>query len=103
MSSDSSVFHFFNNSSKSSGVVESEVSENFAVDFDTALVDQAHELRVAEVVETSSSVDTLDPEGTEVALFVFAVAVCISKTFFPCVLGNGPYIFAAAVVSTSKL
>ncbi len=37
------VLHFVNNSFESSGIVEGEVGENFAVDLDAGLVDEAHE------------------------------------------------------------
>ena len=65
-------------------------------------MDEAHELGVAQVVHAGCCVDTLDPEGTEVGFVVFAVAVSVSKTFFPCVFGNGPYITAAAVVASCE-
>ncbi len=97
-----SVLHLFNNSGESLRVVEGEVGEDLAVHFDTALVDKTHELGVAEVVHTRSSVDTLYPESAEVALFVLAVAVSVGKTFFPGVFSNGPYITAATEVSTGK-
>ncbi len=96
------VFHLFNYSGESLRVVEGEVGEDFAVDFDTALVDKAHELGVAEVVHAGSSVDTLNPDGTHVAFFVLAVAVGVCETFFPGVLSDGPYIAAAAEVATGK-
>ncbi len=38
------VFHLFNDSLESCGIVEGEVGEDLAVDLDTALVDEAHEL-----------------------------------------------------------
>ena len=65
-------------------------------------MDKTHELRVAQVVLTGSSVDTLYPKGTEVALFVLTVAVSVGKTFFPGVFSYGPYITAAAKVASCK-
>ena len=97
-----SVFHLVNDSFESSGVVEGEVCEDLAVDLDAALVDEAHELAVREVLEASSSVDTLDPESAEVALFVFAVAIGVSETFFPGVFGDGPHIATATEVTASE-
>ena len=96
------VFHLFNDCGESLRVVEGEIGEDFAVDFDTALVDEAHELGVAEVVHAGGGVDTLDPDGTHVAFFVLAVAIGVGKTFFPGVLSDGPYIAAAAEVATGK-
>ncbi len=96
------VLHLFNNSGESCGVVESEVGEDLAVDLDTALVDETHQLGVAEVVHAGSGIDTLNPECTEVVLLILAVAVSISKTFFPGVFSYGPYITAAAIVASCK-
>lgn len=96
------VFHLFNDCGESLRVVEGEVGEDFAVDFDTALVDKAHELGVAEVVHAGGGVDTLDPEGTEVALLVLAVAVGVGETFFPGVLGDGPHVAAATEIAAGE-
>lgn len=96
------AFHFVNNSLESSGIVESEVSENFAVDLDARLVDQTHEFGIGEILHACSGIDALNPECTEVALFIFAVAVSVGKTFFPSVFGNGPYVAAATEVTTCK-
>ena len=96
------VLHLFNYSCESCGVVEGEVGEDFAVHFDAALVDKTHELGVAEVVETGSGVDTLNPEGAEVTLFVLAVAISVGKTFFPGVFSYCPYVTAAAIVASCE-
>ncbi len=96
------VLHFIYNCCESGGVVEGEVGEDFAVDFDTALVDESHELGIAQVVHACSGVDTLNPQSTEVALFVLAVAVSVGKTFFPGILGNGPHIAAATEIATGE-
>ncbi len=98
----SCVLYFLNDGLESGGIVESEVGEDLAVDFDTALVDQAHELAVREVFEACRSVDTLNPERAEVALFILAVAVSVGKTFFPGVLGNGPYVTTASEVTAGE-
>ena len=96
------AFYFVDDSFEGFGVVESEVGEDFAVDLDACFVEESHKFGVAQVVETSSSVDTLDPEGAEVAFFVFAVAVCVGETFFPSIFGNGPYVTAASEVAAGK-
>ena len=85
-----------------SGAVEGEVGEDLAVDLDTRLVDETHQLRVAEAVLAGSGVDALDPEGAEVAFFVLAVTVGVGKTFFPGVFGNGPHVTAASEVAACK-
>ena len=65
-------------------------------------MNQAHQLGVREVFETGSGVDTLNPQSTEVAFFIFTVAVSVGKTFFPSVLGNGPYVTTATEVTTGE-
>ena len=84
------------------GIVHGEVSENLTVDFHTSLVDEAHQLAVGQSFQTCCSVDTLDPEGAEIALFLLAVAVGLGETLLPGVLGYGPHITAAAVVATGE-
>ena len=59
-------------------------------------------MRFAGSVHTGSGVDTLDPESAEVALLVLAVAVGVSQTFFPSVLGNGPDVAAATEVTAGE-
>lgn len=98
----SGVLYLLYHGSESCGVVEGEVGEDFAVHFDAVFVEQTHQLRVAEVVHTGGSVDTLNPKSTEVAFFVFAVAIGVGKTFFPGVLGYGPYVTAAAKVASCE-
>ena len=83
-------------------VVDSEVGQDFAVDFDTGFVEAAHELRLGKPLEACSSVDTLDPECAEVALFIAAVAEGVGQAFFPGVFGNGPDVFACAEVAVCE-
>lgn len=87
---------------ESGGIVEGEIGEDLAVDLDAGLVDETHELGVAEVFEASGSVDTLNPESAEVALLILAVAIGVGQTLFPGVLGNGPYVAAAAEVAAGE-
>ena len=44
------------------GVIHGQVSENLAVDLDTSLVQKTHQLRIAQTLETSGSIDTLNPQ-----------------------------------------
>lgn len=97
-----SGLHLVNDSLESGGVVECEIGEDLAVDFDSGLMKQTHEFRVAQVVLTGSGVDALNPEGTEVAFFVLTVTVGVGKTFLPSILGDGPHITAAAKVAAGK-
>ena len=98
----SGVLHLVNNSLESSGIIDGEVSKNLAVDLNTGLVDKTHELAVAQILQTGGGIDALNPQSAEIALFILAVAISISKTLFPCILGNGPHIAAATVVTAGK-
>ena len=84
-------------------MVDSEVSEDLAVDLDTLSVESTHQARVRETLETSSSVDTLDPQSTEVTLLVLTIAEGVSQTLFPSVLGYGPDVLASTIVPTREL
>ena len=95
------LFYFLYNGLESGGIVHGEVGKDLAVDFDTVLMESAHKLRVGKAFQAGSSIDTLNPEGAEVALLIAAVAIGVGQTFFPSVLGNGPYVFAGAKVATS--
>lgn len=99
---ESGAFHFVDDSFECRRIVEGKVGKHLAVDLDTCLVDETHELRVAEILHACCGVDALDPESAEVALLILAVAVSVCETFFPSVLGNGPYITAAAEVSAGE-
>lgn len=85
------------------GVIDSEVSKNLAVDLDATLVQQTHQLRVAQTLEAGSSVDTLDPESAEVALLVTAVTVSVCETLLPSVLRNCPNILSCTIVTLGEL
>ena len=68
-------FYLVNDSLESFRVVEGEVGEDLAVDFDSGFVDEAHELGVAEAILACAGVDALNPEGAECAFLVLAVAI----------------------------
>ena len=95
-------FDLVADSLEGSGIVHCEVSEHLAVDLDTSLMDEAHELGVGKILKTCSSVDTLNPEGAEVALFLLAVAVSIGQTFLPGIFGDGPDVTARAIVAAGE-
>ena len=84
------------------GVIDSEVSKNLAVDLDATLVQQTHQLRVAQTLEAGSSVDTLDPQSAEVALLVTAVTEGVGETLLPSVLGNGPNVLAGTKITSGQ-
>ena len=96
------LLHLVDDSLEGFGIVHGEVGEHLAVDLDPGLVDKTHELGVGKVLETGGSVDTLDPEGAEIALFLLAVAVGVGETLLPGVFGDGLHIAAAAVISAGQ-
>ena len=96
------LFSLFYDGFEGLGVVHGEVSEYLAVDFDACRVETTHELGVREAFEACGSVDTLDPEGAEVALLVATVAEGVGQTFFPGVFGNGPNVLAGTIVTAGE-
>ena len=94
---------FVNDSLESLRVIHAEVSEDLAVDVDAVGMEQAHELRVAETLKTGSSIDTLNPKCAEVALLGATIAKCISQTFLPGILSNGPHILAGTNVTSGEV
>src|ERR1700744_3431781 len=59
------------------GVVDGDVSQDLAVKLDTGQLQAVDELRVRHPVDTGRGVDARDPQATEVALAVTAVAVTV--------------------------
>ena len=96
------LFHLVADSLESLGIIHCEIGEHLAVDLDACLMNKTHQLAVGEVFHTGCSIDSLNPESAEVALFLLAVAVGIGKTFFPCVLRNGPYIATATEITAGE-
>jgi len=84
-------------------MVDSEVSEDLAVDLDALSVKSAHETRVGETFETCSSVDTLYPKRTEVTLLVLAITESVGESLLPSILGDCPNVLASTVVPTREL
>ena len=97
------VFHFSNDSLESLRVVESEVSEHLTVNLDTGFGQSTHQLRIAHAFHTSGSIDTLNPQGAEVALLIAAVAIGVGQTLLISVLCYCPNILAGSKVTASEL
>ena len=97
------LLNLLDDSLESGLVVHGEVSEDLAVDLDTSLVECTHKCRIGHVLETSSSVDTLDPQCAEVALLVTAVTVSVCETLLPSVLRNCPNILSCTIVTLGQL
>ena len=96
------LFYLVYDSLESFGVVHGQVGEHLAVYFDAGFVDEAHQLAVGKVFHAGGGVDTLYPERAEVAFLLLAVAVGIRETLFPSVLGYGPYIATATIITAGK-
>ena len=96
------LFYLLHDGLESLWIVNSEVSEDLAVDFDSCLVQSTHKCRVAHVLKTSGSVDTLNPQSAEVALLVATIAEGVGQTLFPSVLGNGPNVLAGTIVTAGE-
>ncbi len=88
------VLGLFDDGLESLGLVHGKVGEDLAVDFDTGFVQGTHQTAVGETFQTGGSIDTLNPQTTEFALFVLTVAVSIGQTLLPSILGNGPHILS---------
>ena len=56
------LLYLGNDSLECFGVIHGQVSENLTVDLDTSLVQKTHQLRIAQTLETSGSIDTLNPQ-----------------------------------------
>ena len=97
------LLHLSHDGLEGFGVVDSKVGKNLAVDFDTSLVQAAHQLAVADTLDASGSVDALNPQGAEGALLVATIAEGIGQTLLPSVLGNSPDILASADVTAGQL
>ena len=87
---------------ESFGVVNSKVSEHLTVNLYTSLVQKPHQLRIAQALHTSGSVNTLYPQSTEVTLLVATIAESVSKALLPSVFCNSPNILTGTKVTSGK-
>lgn len=78
------------------GMIQGEISQNLAVEFDAAFIQLAHEHRIRHSILTSTRVNPLNPQRAELALFVAAVAIGVRKALFDRVFGNRPNVFATS-------
>jgi cysteine synthase A len=80
-------------------LVDREIRQDLAVDFDAGLVQTVDEAAVGQAVLAGGRVDALDPERTEVALLGLAVAVGVLAGLLDGLLGDADGVLAAAVVA----
>ena len=60
---------------KPSRIVDRQIGEDLAVQFDVGLLQAVDELAVAEAVQLGGSADAHNPDGAELALLLLAAAV----------------------------
>ena len=96
-----SSLRLFDQDSKCLRLMDRQIGQNLAVDLDVCLVQAIDEASVGQAVLTRSGVDALDPERTEVALAILAVAVSILQRLLDCLLGDADGVLAAAVETLS--
>ena len=96
------LLHLCYDSLESFGVIDCEVCQNLAVDFDSSLVEESHELRIAQALKTCGSIDTLNPQCAEIALLVATVTESVGKSLLPSILGYGPNILACAEITSGQ-
>ena len=97
------LFYRIDDSLERLRVVHCQVGENLAVETDVLCAELAHELGIGNTVLTSGGVDSLDPEGAEVALLGLAVTIGVSQTFLVSVLSYGPDILSGEEITAGSL
>ena len=97
------LLYSINDSLESLRVVDSEVSQHLAVNLNTILVERTHELTIAQIIEAGSSIDTLNPKRTEVALLGTTVAISVGETLFIGIFCYRPDVFACTKVTFGLL
>lgn len=97
------LLHLVYDSLESLRVVHGEVGKHLAVDFDASLGQCTHQLRIADTLDASCSVDTLNPKSTELTLLATTVGKCVCEAFLVGVFGNGPNVLASTELTFNAL
>src|SRR5690606_25171455 len=82
---------FFDNRSKRRFFVHSQFGQNFTVDFDGRFFQASDQTAVGQTVDTSTSIDTSDPQSTELTLALLAVTIGVLTCLDDRLLGNPEY------------
>ena len=93
------LLHGVNDCFEGFRLVDGKVGEDFAIKVDTFFLHAGDELRIGKTELAGSIVDAGNPEGTEIALFVAAVAVGVLASAHDRLLGDTEHITAAATVT----
>src|SRR5260221_7604641 len=80
-----------------------QIGHHLAVDFDSGLEDAVHELRVGQAMLAGRSVDALDPEPTERALLVAAIAIGVLKALLDLLDADAECRLGAAAIALGEL
>ena len=88
---------------KPGGVLDGDVGEDFAVQFNAGLLEAVDELRIAEVVQLGGGGDADNPERTELALLLLAAGVGKLQAALDGFLGCLVELGLRKEVSTSSL
>lgn len=97
-----SGFSFLDNRSKRRFFVHCQISQNLTVDLDGRFFQASDKTAVGQTVDTSTSVDTSDPQSAELTFFLTTVTVGVLACLDYRLLGNTEYAGARAVVAFSK-
>jgi hypothetical protein len=97
------LFYRVDDSLESLGIVHGQVGEYLAVQTDILGTELTHELGIGDAVLACSRIDTLNPQGAEVALLVLAVAIGVGETFLVGVLCNCPNVLAGQEITAGSL
>src|SRR5690606_35686171 len=82
---------FFDNRGKRRFFVHSQIGQNLTVDFDGRFLQTSDQTAVRHAINPSTSVDTSDPQSTELTLPLLALTIGILTSLDDRLLGNTEY------------
>ena len=100
---DFSLLYFLHDSFESLWIIHGKVGEHLTVNLNTSLSKLAHQYRIAHSLLACSCVNTLNPQGAEIAFLIATITIGVGQTFLPCVLGYCPNILAGSKIAAGKL
>jgi hypothetical protein len=92
----------FNQISKGLRILDRYIRENFAIEKQTFKFQVMHKERIVESVQSAGGVYANNPEPSEVALAISAVAIGIFQAFLHCLTGGAIEAMPAADVAFSQ-
>ncbi len=82
---------------------DSDIGKDLTVELDAGLLQSVHESGVRHTVQTASSVDTCDPELSEIPLLVSSVSVCVIAGLKDLLVSNLEKLALLAEITLSLL